>query len=161
MEAVVFRPIGVIRTPFPQPKGTPIQPSRSSHVKGWIEISPEFIPGLSDLDGFSHIALVYHFHLSEGFDLAVTPYLDTQLRGLFSTRAPRRPNAIGLSVVRLVSIDGGTIHIEDVDMVDGTPLLDIKPYVPAFDDLDSYRLGWLKGKTHRSGGTSADDRFSE
>jgi len=161
VEPIVFKAIGVIHTPFPQPKGTPIQPSRSSHVKGWIEISPEFIPGLSDLDGFSHITLVYHFHLSEGFDLAVTPYLDTQLRGLFSTRAPRRPNAIGLSVVRLVSIDGGAIHIEDVDMVDGTPLLDIKPYVPAFDDLDSYRLGWLEGKTHRSGGTSADDRFSE
>jgi len=161
VEPIVFKAIGVIHTPFPQPKGTPIQPSRSSHVKGWIEISPEFIPGLSDLDGFSHITLVYHFHLSEGFDLAVTPYLDTQLRGLFSTRAPRRPNAIGLSVVRLVSIDGGAIHIEDVDMVDETPLLDIKPYVPAFENLDSYRLGWLEGKTHRSGGTSADDRFSE
>ena len=161
VEPVVFKPIGVIHTPFPHPKGAPIQPSRSSHMKGWIELSPEFIPGLSDLDGFSHITLLYHFHLSEGFDLAVIPYLDTQLRGLFSTRAPRRPNAIGLSVVRLAGIEGGTIHIEDVDMVDGTPLLDIKPFVPAFEDPDSYQLGWLEGKTHRAGDTSDDGRFSD
>ena len=161
MESIQFKSIGVIHTPFPQPKGAPIQPSGSSHAKGWIDIHPEFIPGLSDLDGFSHITLVYYFHLSEGFDLAVKPFLDTRLRGLFSTRAPRRPNAIGLSVVRLVGIEGGTIHIEDVDMVDGTPLLDIKPFVPAFENIDSYRLGWLEGKTRNAGDTSADDRFSE
>ena len=161
MKPIQFKPIGVIHTPFPQPKGTPIQPSRSSHVKGWIDILPEFISGLSDLDGFSHITLVYYFHLCQGFDLAVKPFLDTQLRGLFSTRAPRRPNAIGLSVVRLVGIEGSVIQIEDVDMVDGTPLLDIKPFVPAFEDIDNYRLGWLEGKTHRAGDTTADDRFSE
>jgi len=161
VEPIVFKPIGVIHTPFPEPKGAPIQPSRSSHAKGRIEIYPEFQPGLCDLDGFSHITLVYYFHLSEGFDLAVTPFLDTQLRGLFSTRAPRRPNAIGLSVVRLLSIEDGVINIEDVDMVEGTPLLDIKPFIPAFEDIDSYRLGWLEGKTNRADNTSADDRFSE
>jgi len=161
MEPIMFKPIGVIHTPFTRPKGTPIQPSRSSQAKGRIDILPEFIAGLSDLDGFSHITLVYYFHLSKGFDLAVTPYLDTQLRGLFSTRAPRRPNAIGLSVVRLVGVEGGVIHIEDVDMVDGTPLLDIKPFVPAFEDVASCRLGWLEGKTNRAGSTSADGRFSK
>ena len=151
----------MIHTPFPQPKGTPIQPSKSSHAKGWIELFPEFIPGLRDLDGFSHIILIYYFHLSKGFDLIVKPFLDTQQRGLFSTRAPRRPNAIGLSVVSLVSIEDSAIHIMDVDMIDGTPLLDIKPFVPAFEDVDDYRLGWLEDKGHRAGDISADDRFSE
>ena len=161
MESIQFKPIGVIHTPFPKPKGTPIQPSRSSHVKGWIDLLPEFISGLSDLDGFSHITLVYYFHLSKGFDLAVKPFLDTRLRGLFSTRAPRRPNAIGLSVVRLVGMEDGVIQIEDVDMVDSTPLLDIKPFVPAFEDIDDYQLGWLEGKTQSAADTSADERFSE
>ena len=161
MEPIVFKAIGVIHTPFPQPKGTPIQPSRSSHAKGRIEILPKFVDGLCDLDGFSHITLIYYFHLSKGYELIVTPYLDTQQRGLFSTRAPRRPNAIGLSVVRLLGIDGGTVHIEDVDMVDGTPLLDIKPFVPDLQDGPDCRLGWLDGKAHRAGDTSADDRFSE
>ncbi len=161
MESIVFRPIGVIHTPFSQPKGTPIQPSRSKREKGWIEIFPEFVPGLSDLEEFSHITLVYHFHLSKGFDLSVKPYLDTQLRGLFSTRAPKRPNAIGLSVVRLRGIEGGTVHIEEIDMVDGTPLLDIKPFVPNFEDIHDCRLGWLEGKTSQASDTTADDRFGE
>ncbi len=161
MEQIIIKPIGVIHTPFSQPKGTPIQPSGSSHAKGWIELFPEFIPGLRDLDGFSHITLIYYFHLSKGFDLNVKPFLDTKQRGLFSTRAPRRPNAIGLSVVQLDRIEGSAVHIVDVDMVDGTPLLDIKPYVPAFEDVDNYREGWLEGKAHRAGDISADDRFSE
>jgi tRNA-Thr(GGU) m(6)t(6)A37 methyltransferase TsaA len=161
MESVVLKPIGVIHTPFPKPTGTPIPPSRSSHARGRIELLPEFVPGLRDLDGFSHITLVYFLHLSRGFDLAVTPYLDTERRGLFATRAPRRPNPIGLSVVRLIRIDGGTLHIEDIDMVDGTPLLDIKPYVPSFEDVSDCRLGWLEGKANRAGETSADERFEE
>ncbi len=159
MQRIVFEPIGIIHTPFAQPKGAPIQPSRSSHAKGHIELRPELVDGLRDLDGFSHIALIYFLHLSHGFDLSVVPFLDTQPRGLFATRAPRRPNAIGLSIVRLVSIDGATLHIEDVDMLDGTPLLDIKPYVPTFDDVPDVRLGWLEGRAHRAEDTSADDRF--
>lgn len=161
MKPIEVKAIGVIRTPFPEPKNTPIQPSRSSHAKGRIELLPEFAPGLRDLDGFSHIVLLYHFHLSQGFELSVTPYLDKVERGLLATRAPKRPNGIGLSVVRLVRIEGGTIQIEDVDMVDGTPLLDIKPYVPAFDEVEDCRLGWLEDKAHRAGDTRADDRFSE
>lgn len=161
MEPVTFKPIGVIHTPFSRPKGTPIQPSRSSHARGTIEILPEFVPGLKDLDGFSHLILLYHFHLSEGFELSVIPYLDVQPRGLFATRAPRRPNGIGLSVVRLLEIDGGTMQIEDVDMVDGTPLLDIKPFVPVFEKVDDCRLGWLEGKADRAKDTSADERFTD
>jgi len=159
MKPVTFHPIGLIHTPFREPEGTPIQPWRSSHARGTIEILPEYIPGLKDLDGFSHVVLLYQFHLSEGFQLLVVPYLDNQPRGLFATRAPRRPNGIGLSVVRLLEIEGGTMHIEDVDMVDGTPLLDIKPFVPAFEKVEDCRLGWLEGRSERAEDTSADDRF--
>lgn len=161
MQAVVFNPIGVIHTPYKQPKGTPIQPWRSSHTRGIIEILPEYVPGLKDLDGFSHVVLLYHFHLSQAFELSVVPYLDDQPRGLFATRAPRRPNGIGLSVVRLLKVDGGSLEIENVDMVDGTPLLDIKPYVPHFEETETVRFGWLEGKAERASGTKADDRFSK
>lgn len=161
MEPIVFKPIGVIHTPFSQPEGTPIQPSKASQTKGRIEVYQEYIPGLCDLDGFSHVVLIYHFHLSVGFDLSVVPFLDDRPHGLFATRAPRRPNAIGLSVVRLVGIEGGVVHFMGVDMVDGTPLLDIKPYVPAFEEAESFRLGWLEGRADRAGDTSADNRFSE
>ena len=159
MQAVVFNPIGVIHTPFKQPKGTPIQPWRSSHAHGTIDLLPEYIPGLKDLEGFSHIVLLYHFHLSSSYELSVVPYLDDQPRGLFATRAPRRPNGIGLSVVRLLKVDGGTLEIENVDMIDGTPLLDIKPYVPHFEEAEEIRIGWLEGKADGASGTEADDRF--
>jgi len=153
---VVYQPIGVIHTPFAQPEGAPHQPRFSSKAKGWIEIAEELAPGLRDLDGFSHIVLIYHFHQSGGFDLAVTPSSHPFLRGLFATRSPRRPNAIGVSVVRLLSIEGGVIHIENVDMIDNTPLLDIKPYIPQVDDADDYRLGWLNEKP-----SQADDTDNE
>jgi tRNA-Thr(GGU) m(6)t(6)A37 methyltransferase TsaA len=159
MESVTFRPIGIIHTPFVEPKGTPIQPRRSAHAKGQIEIFREFVPGLRDLDGFSHIYLIYRFHLSSGYELEVTPFLDDKLRGLFATRAPRRPNGIGLSVVRLVAVDGGTLDIEDVDMIDGTPLLDIKPFVPEFESVTDFQIGWLEGKVDRADDTSDDGRF--
>lgn len=161
MEPIIFKPIGIIHTPYSEPKGTPIQPSRSSHAKGSIELFPEFIPGLTDLDGFSHIILIYHFHLNKSYDLIVKPFLDTQQHGLFSTRAPKRPNGIGLSVVRLNSVEGGTLHIEEVDMVDGTPLLDIKPFIPELEDVKNCRIGWLEGKIDKASITSADDRFIE
>jgi tRNA-Thr(GGU) m(6)t(6)A37 methyltransferase TsaA len=115
-------------------------------IPGTVEIDPKYEDGLSDLDGFSHIVLLYHFHLSSGYSLKVKPYLDDTLRGVFATRAPHRPNQIGMSVVRLKRIDGTTIHILDVDIVDGTPLLDIKPYVTEFDPQDELRIGWLKNR---------------
>ncbi|MGD9037864.1 MAG: tRNA (N6-threonylcarbamoyladenosine(37)-N6)-methyltransferase TrmO, partial [Syntrophobacterales bacterium] len=120
---------------------------------------PEYGDGLKDLDGFSHIFLLYHFHLSQGYSLTVKPYLDDSLRGVFATRAPRRPNAIGISVVRLVEIEGCTLHIEDLDIADSTPLLDIKPYVPEFDSREVERIGWLAGKAEKAAEVGADERF--
>ena len=111
----------------------PIQPTGAKGIQGTVEILPEFQAGLNDLEGFSHIILLYHLHRSEGFKLTVTPFLDDQPRGLFATRAPKRPNSIGLSVVKLVRQEENILHIENVDILDGTPLLDIKPYIPVFE----------------------------
>jgi len=137
----------------------PIQPSRGRGVRGTVEVAPEFADGLADLDGFSHVVLIYHFHRSQGFDLRVTPFLDTVKRGLFATRAPRRPNAIGLSVVRLLGIEGNRIEVQDLDILDGTPLLDIKPYVPEFDHRTEVCEGWLERVKNRD--VDSDDRFSD
>jgi tRNA-Thr(GGU) m(6)t(6)A37 methyltransferase TsaA len=158
-ESVIFRPIGLIRTPYAEPGGMPIQASAALGVPGRIELDPSLEEGLADLDGFSHLILIYHLHLVAESRLTVTPFLDDQPHGIFATRSPARPNAIGLSTVRLVAVTGSTIEILDVDMVDGTPLLDIKPYVPAFDQRDGVRVGWF---TDRLGGlpdARADDRF--
>jgi tRNA (adenine37-N6)-methyltransferase len=138
----------------------PIQPTGAAGIAGTIELYPEYTGGLKDLEGFSHIILIYHFHLSTGFSLQVKPFLDDTLRGLFSTRAPRRPNPIGLSIVRLVKVEGSTLHIENVDIVDGTPLLDIKPYVPELDGINAERIGWLSGKADKALNAKADERFN-
>ena len=159
MQEIRYRPIGVIHSPFKQTKGMPIQPAGARGVTGTVEVIPEYGDGLKDLDGFSHIFLLYHFHLSQGYSLMVKPYLDDSLRGVFATRAPRRPNAIGISVVRLVEIEGCTLHIEDLDIVDSTPLLDIKPYVPEFDSREVERIGWLAGKAEKVAEVEADERF--
>jgi len=159
MQEIRYRPIGVIHSPFKETKGMPIQPAGARGVAGTVEVIPECGDGLKDLDGFSHIFLLYHFHLSQGYSLMVKPYLDDSLRGVFATRAPRRPNAIGISVVRLVGIEGCTLHIEDVDIADSTPLLDIKPYVPEFDSAEVERTGWLAGKAEKAAEAEADERF--
>lgn len=160
-ETIEYHRIGTIHTPFSKREGTPIQPRRSSGAKGTIELLPEFADGLKDLDGFSHLILLYHLHLSEGFDLHPTPFLDDMPRGLFATRAPRRPNPIGLSVVQLMSVEGCRLSIRDVDIIDGTPLLDIKPFIPDFEAGTDIRIGWLTGKARNSDKTSADSRFRE
>lgn len=159
MDSIEIKPIGVIHTPFKEPRGTPIQPDRSDGARGTVEVYPEYAEGLKDLDGFSHITILYHFHLSTGFKLMVTPYLDDQKRGLFATRAPRRPNPIGLSVVKLEKIEGNVLHVTNVDMIDGTPLLDIKPYVREFDAAEDFRIGWLEDKVSRKDRKVADERF--
>jgi tRNA-Thr(GGU) m(6)t(6)A37 methyltransferase TsaA len=156
---IEFEPIGVIHTPFKEPGGMPIQPAAADGVHGAVEVFGAYRPGLKDLDGFSHIILLYHLHRSRGFDLEVVPFLDSERRGLFATRAPRRPNAIGLSVVRLDRIDDGVLYVENVDMLDGSPLLDIKPYVPAFDAHSEIRTGWLKHVRGTIAGHKSDDRF--
>jgi len=154
-----FTPIGVIHSPFKTRENTPVQPAGGAGVAGNVEVFPPYRPGLKDLEGFSHIVLLFHFHLSEGFDLHLVPFLDTELRGVFATRAPRRPNPIGLSVVRLERIEDGMLYIRGMDMVDGTPLLDIKPYVPAFEAEDGIRTGWLETATEHAAACRADDRF--
>jgi tRNA (adenine37-N6)-methyltransferase len=159
MEPITYRPIGIIHSPFGDPVGMPIQPVGALGVRGRVVVFPEFTAGLKDLQEFSHIHLIYHFHLSQGFELEVKPFLDPQKRGLFATRAPRRPNAIGLSVVRLTGIEGSTLSIEDVDILDGTPLLDIKPYVPAIDSREVDKAGWLNDRSGDLATARADDRF--
>jgi len=150
-------PIGIIRSPFTQAAGTPIQASMAEGATGTVEILPAFAAGLKDLDGFDRIWLLYWFDRAVAPKLIVTPYLDDQPHGVFATRAPARPNAIGMSAVRLLRIDGCTLHVADVDILDGTPLLDIKPYVPQFDHLPAERTGWLRqAGNHRQ---AADRRF--
>ncbi|HVO82953.1 MAG TPA: tRNA (N6-threonylcarbamoyladenosine(37)-N6)-methyltransferase TrmO [Syntrophobacteria bacterium] len=159
MSEIRYRPIGTIHSHFAEAKGVPIQPTGAIGVRGTIEMAPEFAEGLKDLEGFSHILLIYHFHLSKGYSPLVMPFLDDTPRGVFATRAPRRPNSIGLSVVRLISVEGCRLTIEDVDIVDGTPLLDLKPYVPQFDAREVDRIGWFEGKTDQISRTKADGRF--
>ena len=156
---ITFSSIGTIHTPFTNLEGMPIQPSGAKGVKGTILMKPEYEKGLRDLDGFSHIILLYHFHRSKGYQLLVKPFLDTIKRGLFSTRAPRRPNHIGLSIVQLVRMDGLTLNLLDVDVLDGTPLLDIKPWVPEFDMRENVRTGWLEHKQQNSRSMRSDFRF--
>jgi tRNA-Thr(GGU) m(6)t(6)A37 methyltransferase TsaA len=154
-----YTPIGIIRSPFNDIEGMPIQPTGAQGTAGTVEVKRDYADGLEDLEGFSHIYLIYHFHLSKGYSLKVKPFLDDSMRGVFATRAPRRPNGVGISVVRLVGIDGCVLHIEDLDIVDGTPLLDIKPYVPEFDNRDAERIGWLTGKLEMAKTMEADERF--
>lgn len=159
MKKVTYKPIGVIHSPFTNLEGMPIQPAGAEGIQGTIEISPEFEQGLNDLEGFSHIILLYHLHRSQGFKLTVTPFLDSQKRGLFATRAPKRPNPIGLSVVKLVKRDGNILHIENVDILDGTPLLDIKPHIPYFEPDSDIRVGWLEEVKGEVKGKRSDGRF--
>jgi len=156
-----LKPIGIIHTPHKDPKGTPIQSIGAKDIKGTIELDPEYVDGLQDLDGFSHIILLYVFHKARPYNIKVLPYLETEKRGLFATRYPSRPNPIGLSVVRLEKIEGNTLHILDVDMLDGTPLLDIKPYIPDFDAYPEAVAGWQekhKGKVRKH---KSDNRFTK
>ena len=159
MGEIVYFPIGIIRSPFSTAEGTPIQPVGARGVRGRIELREEFLAGLKDLDGFSHIILIYHFSLSQGYALEVKPFLDDRLRGVFATRAPKRPNPIGISVVKLIGIEGTSLYIEDVDIVDGTPLLDIKPYVPQFDSRETDMIGWLSSRVQAVEQSKADERF--
>lgn len=161
MEQITYKPIGLIHSPFIDVEGMPIQPSGAVGVKGTVELDADFAAGLKDLDGFSHIMLIYHLHLSEGYSLEVIPFLDDVRRGIFATRSPRRPNPIGLSVVRLMGMSGGILSIEDVDVLDGTPLLDIKPFVPSFDNREAQRVGWFTDVAHKCSQTRADRRFVE
>lgn len=156
---IIYEPIGVIHSPFTDIADMPIQPSGAAGVLGTVELYPSFAPGLQDLEGFSHIILLYHLHRVQGVSLQVTPFLDSRPHGIFATRAPKRPNSIGLSVVKLLRIEGPIVHVENIDILDGTPLLDIKPYVPEFDGHPEARSGWLAPARDKVQCKRSDDRF--
>ena len=159
-DPVCYRPIGTIRSPWTDTTGMPIQPSGARGVRGSVEIFEEFAGGLKDITGFSRIILIYSFHRCSSFELETTPFLDPVPHGIFATRAPRRPNAIGLTCVGLTGQEGPVLYIEDVDVLDGTPLLDIKPYVPAFDSYPGATCGWLERVAKNAAHVRSDDRFS-
>ena len=142
IEPVSLRPIGIIHSQYKNAERVPIQPVYAENCPAQIEIFPEFADGLRDLDGFSHIYLIYYFHQAGAARLLVKPFLQDVEHGVFATRAPSRPNAIGQSIVKLVRRDGNILHIKGTDILDGTPLLDIKPYIKRFDRIDSERDGW-------------------
>ena len=150
-------PIGVILTPFTQSTGTPLQSALAQGAEGTVEVFTEFAPGLKDLEEFDRVWLIYRFDRAAETRLTVQPYLDSSEHGVFATRAPARPNQIGMSAVRLLGIQGNRLRVADVDMLNDTPLLDIKPYVPAFDHFLVSRAGWYKDRL--TTGTVADDRF--
>ncbi len=156
---IMLKPIGKIYSPHKIPEGSPIQPSGASGMKGRVELLPEYEEGLADIEGFERIILIYLFHLSHGFSLKVIPFLDTRERGLFATRAPARPNPIGISVVTVLSVDRHVIHVENIDIVDGTPLIDIKPYVPQFDAFVDSKSGWFEHAASTVKDLKADRRF--
>jgi tRNA-Thr(GGU) m(6)t(6)A37 methyltransferase TsaA len=140
--AITYKPIGVIRTDHLIEEKTPVQPAYANGCKGRAEVFPEFAEGLRDLEGFSHVYLIFHFHRCGSTKLLVKPFLQDVERGVFATRAPCRPNAVGLSIVELVRREGNVLHINNMDILDGTPLLDIKPYTAKFDRIDTTRNGW-------------------
>jgi tRNA-Thr(GGU) m(6)t(6)A37 methyltransferase TsaA len=160
-QSITLTPIGRIHSPHQRAEETPIQPAYARGIHGKAEVWAEYADGLRDLEGFSHVCLLYWFHQAGPPRLLVTPYLDDCPRGVFATRAPCRPNPIGSSVVRLVRREGNMLHLEDVDILDGTPLLDIKPYVPRFSHVEEVRCGWLERvdqKTAAARGRRMSDR---
>jgi tRNA-Thr(GGU) m(6)t(6)A37 methyltransferase TsaA len=157
---ITYQPIGFIHSRFVTLEEMPIQPSGDASDSGFIELLPDYVDGLQDLDGFSHLFLIYHFHQVSKTELVVTPFLDSQSHGVFATRAPTRPNPIGLSIVRLMRIEGNILHLADVDVLDGTPLLDLKPYIPQFDTPENPRIGWLHDVEDNMRSMRSDDRFT-
>ena len=145
---IIMHPIGVIHSPFTEKDKTPIQASRSQAI-GLVEVYPEFADGLKDIEGLSHIYLFYAFHESDGYTLQVKPFLDDQEHGIFATRYPRRPNPLGMSVVKLLFRKENCLTVEGIDTLDGTPLLDIKPYVPDFDLRTEIRTGWYETRSKK------------
>lgn len=143
-EQLIVRPIGIVHSPHQQVAHMPIQPLAAENFQGQIEVFDEYVAGLKDLEGFSHITLIYRFHKVNGFALQVVPFMDVEERGIFATRSPKRPNQIGLSTVRILGIHGHLIDIDQVDILDGTPVLDIKPFYPRYDNRENVKIGWLE-----------------
>lgn len=155
---ITYHPIGIVHSPYKYPEGTPVQPA-ASEMNATIEIFPGYAEGLKDLDGFSHIYVLFHLHLAVSKSLMVIPFLDTEKHGVFSTRAPGRPNPIGISVVCLESISDNILYVKNIDILDGSPVLDIKPYIPRFDVFETYKNGWFDKVNHKIEDLSDDGRF--
>ncbi|EOD01836.1 tRNA (N6-threonylcarbamoyladenosine(37)-N6)-methyltransferase TrmO [Caldisalinibacter kiritimatiensis] len=159
-EAISFKPIGKIHSDFKKLEDMPIQPSGNKANKGRLEIDARYVEGLRDLDGFSHIMVIYYFHKSDKVKLTVKPFLDDNTHGVYATRAPVRPNHIGLSIVEIDRIEDNNIYVKNIDVLDGTPILDIKPFIPNFDIPKSdIRVGWLEEKSEEVVTKTSDDRF--
>jgi len=142
MAKIIMEDIGVIHSPHKVPENTPIQPVFADDIEGTVEVFPEYAAGLKDIDGFSHIFLFFHLDRAHDTHLLVKPFLDKTPRGIFATRSPFRPNKIGMSVVKLLKVEGNVLRVSGLDILDGTPLLDIKPYTRAFDDRADIKSGW-------------------
>ena len=142
-EAIQMQPIGIIRSPYQEVKGMPIQGIFAGDAEGTVELKPQYADGLNDLEEFSHAILIYYFHRSGSEKLVGKPFLENKEHGVFAIRSPHRPNHIGLSVVRIRSIEANRLHFSEVDILDGTPLLDIKPYVSHFDTREHVVCGWI------------------
>jgi tRNA (adenine37-N6)-methyltransferase len=156
---ITYKPIGIIHTPFKLVAGMPVQSALAKGAKGTIVLKDEFTDGLLDLNDFSHIIIIYHFHQTTKYELQVVPFMDQQVHGIFATRAPKRPNGIGISVVKLIKIEGNILEFENADMLDETPLLDIKPYIPEFDIHHVKKAGWMENNKEKLKGTLSDERF--
>lgn len=162
LETIQINPIGIIYTPHKDVKNVPIQPIAADEYEGRIELLPEYVDGLKDLEGFSHITLFFHFHKIKGFELQVIPFMDTVKRGIFACKSPKRPNAIGLSTVKLIRIENNILYIQQVDILDGTPLIDIKPFFPKYDNRIDAKAGWLDAKGNIPlENMRADERFKD
>ena len=150
MNEITYKPIGIIHTPYTEKEGTPIQGCFAPENRGSIEIYPEYAEGLKDVEEFSHIILIYHFHEAGCSQLTAKPFLDKEKKGIFAIRYFTRPNPIGLSIVKLYQVKGNMLDIGEVDMLDGTPLLDIKPYVPQFDIKEGVKDGWYQRASEKA-----------
>jgi len=160
MHQIKYKPIGLIHSDYKEKEGVPIQGALAKNSKGTVEVYPEYQAGMKDLDGFSHIILIYHFHRSKGYSLLARPFLDDKHRGIFAIRAPKRPNPIGLSIVKLEKIVENILYVSEVDIIDNTPLLDIKPYISKIDRRNNTRDGWIAEKLKTKHTPLSDGRFS-
>lgn len=157
---IEYKQIGLIHSPFKEIIGTPIQPKAAEGIKGEVEVFKEYEDGLEGIEEFSYIILIYHLHLMKETKLRVKPYMGKNIVGVFATRAPSRPNPIGLSTVKLIKRNGNILFIENIDIIDNTPLLDIKPCVPSFDNyMKNAKIGWLEKNIHKLEKTRDNGRF--
>ena len=154
-----IKSIGTIHSPFSSIEDMPIQPKGAAKIEGHVFVDEQYCEGLQDLEGFSHIYLLYHFHAVTRTELLVTPFMDTQKRGVFATRSPLRPNHIGISIVKLIDIEGNKVVVEGIDVLDGTPLLDIKPYIEKFDGVTGSTSGWMQASDEEVSKKRSDNRF--